>query len=356
MNLASFYKGKKVFVSGHTGFKGSWLTEILLGFGSELVGYSKDIPTEPSLFEVLNHQGRIRDIRKNILDLDELSESMKDCEIAFHLAAQPLVRRSYDIPIQTFSENVMGTAHFLEAVRRNPQLKSAVVITTDKVYENLNEGNDFKESDPLGGHDPYSASKAAAEIVFSSYVRSFFSSGCRVSSVRAGNVIGGGDWSEDRLICDAFRAWESKKSLLLRNPAAIRPWQHVLEPLFAYLCVGKSLIENQKIHGEAFNFGPRKESEANTKEVIEQLKKSWKDFRYDIQPLNDGKKEAQILRLNCDKASNLLGWSPKLNFSQAIEWTANWYSQWLIHKTNIHEFTCQQIEDYSVIFSSKNSS
>ena len=332
LNWLAAYRGKKVFVTGHTGFKGSWLSQWLLNLGAEVTGYSKDIPTNPSLFEKLSLAKNLNDIRADIRDQSKLEQALAAAkpDIVFHLAAQPLVRASYDNPLETFEENTFGTARVLEAVRRHGKIPALVVITTDKVYENAGEGHAFREADPLGGHDPYSASKAAAEIIFSSYARSFFAKGgTRLCSVRAGNVIGGGDWAVDRLVPDCVRAWGSGKPVLVRNPSYTRPWEHVLEPLGGYLLMGHRLLNQPEgVHGESFNFGPPHDGDRKTLELVEAMAKRWPGAKVEIQaPKDTGKKEASALMLNCEKAKKVAGWKPSLSFVETVSWTIDWYAQ-----------------------------
>jgi CDP-glucose 4,6-dehydratase len=318
MELHPSYSGRKVFLTGHTGFKGAWLAEWLLALGADLTGFSIDIPTKPSLFEGLSLSSRLQDLRGDIRELGSLTKAMTEAKpsIVFHLAAQALVRESYDDPIRTFATNIMGTANVLEAARR-----------TDKVYENENLGRAFKEGDPLGGHDPYSASKAGAEIVFSSYARSFLSgSSLHAASARAGNVIGGGDFAADRIVPDCVRAWKSGEKVMVRNPASIRPWQHVLEPLAGYLMIGKRLLERPEgVAGEAFNFGPAGEATRTALELVKEMEKAWPSAEHEIRQLADGKKEASHLSLDPSKSKTELGWGPRLNFAATAAWTAEWY-------------------------------
>jgi CDP-glucose 4,6-dehydratase len=352
-SLVNSYNKKKVFLTGHTGFKGSWLGEWLNQLGAEVTGFSKDIPTEPSHFEAISLAKRLRDLRGDIRDLPAVSKAMADAkpEIVFHLAAQPLVRASYENPIETFAENVMGTAHVLEAARHVPSVRAIVVVTTDKVYENKEQDAGYRESDHLGGHDPYSASKAAAEIISSSYIRSFFNGehGIRACTARAGNVIGGGDWAQDRLVPDCVRAWEKKQPVVLRNPTYVRPWQHVLEPLGGYLALGQRLLEKPtRVHGEAFNFGPSAELEQTAEVLVKALEKQWTGVSHRIEAAKDAvqKKEMRMLRLNCEKAALVLKWKPFLDFSTTAEWTTEWYRDYLANPAQALELTRTQIQKY----------
>lgn len=349
MGWLDTYKGKKIFLTGHTGFKGSWLSLWLLELGAEIVGYSKDIPTNPSLFETLSLSKNLQDLRGDIRDQSSLEKALNDArpDIVFHLAAQALVRPSYENPLDTFEENTMGTARVLEAVRRNGKIPALVVVTTDKVYENAGQDYAFRESDLLGGHDPYSASKAAAEIVYSSYARSFFQSGTRLCSARAGNVIGGGDWAKDRLVPDCIKAWEVGKAVEIRNPGYTRPWEHVLEPLGGYLLLGHRLLtQPEGVHGESFNFGPSGEGDRTTLTLVEWMAKRWPGAAHGIQPSQDsGKKEASALKLNCEKAAERLGWEPTLSFEETVAWTVDWYLR-NSQKGNSRQFTQNQIRDF----------
>jgi CDP-glucose 4,6-dehydratase len=349
----NFWEGKRVFVTGHTGFKGAWLSLWLQQKGAQVFGYSKDIPTNPSLFEQANLGQLIQDERGDINDLDRLRASLAKSqpEIVFHLAAQPLVRLSYEQPLLTFRDNALGTASVLEAVRELDSLRAMVLITTDKVYENLDWVYGYRETDRLGGHDPYSASKAAAEIVIQSYLRSFFGSKSPAMAVaRAGNVIGGGDWALDRIVPDAIRAWSQGKPMGLRNPAHTRPWEHVLEPLWGYLILAERLFgeKGKELHGEAFNFGPDHEAERTTEDLVLALAKYWPGASHKVLPRESGsleKKEARLLRLNCDKAKAILDWHPTLSFDETVEWTGAWYSFARTHSKpeEIRKFSLEQM-------------
>jgi CDP-glucose 4,6-dehydratase len=338
MAFAGIYKGRRVLVTGHTGFKGSWLTEWLLLLGAEVTGYSLPSPTTPALFHQLGLSKRIRHVEGDIRNLAALDATMLQTrpDYVFHLAAQPLVRLSYREPVDTYGTNVMGTVNILDAVRRTEHPCTVVAITTDKCYENREWVHSYREEDPMGGFDPYSSSKGAAELVIAAYRRSFFSqpdSLVHLASARAGNVIGGGDWAEDRIVPDCIRALKDQRPIPVRNRIATRPWQHVLEPLSGYLWLGAALggwspeifRYPQKTYAGAFNFGPGLTSNRTVAElVVEMLKHwtgSWED-RSDPKAVH----EAKLLNLATDKAFHLLGWSPVLDFEATIARTAKWYS------------------------------
>jgi len=349
MQFRSTYENLPVFLTGHTGFKGAWLSEWLLSLGAKLTGFSIDVPTTPSLFENLSLGTGLTDLRGDIRDPGVLGKAMTQAQpsIVFHLAAQALVRESYEDPIGTFATNIMGTANVLEAARQVPSVRAVVVITTDKVYENNESGRPFAESDPLGGHDPYSASKAGAEIVFSSYARSFFSaSPVKLASARAGNVIGGGDWASNRLVPDGARAWGRGEKLIVRNPGSVRPWQHVLEPLSGYLRLGQLLLEKPEgVTGESFNFGPAEDLTKSALDLVLEMERHWPGTSHEIRSLSDGKKEAGTLSLDPAKAKAKLGWKPRLSFSETAAWTMDWYREYA-KKGDIRSFTKEQISRF----------
>lgn len=342
-----FWKNKKVFITGHTGFKGAWLSLVLNRLGAEVYGYSIDVPTCPSLFETLGLKNLIKkDIRGDINDLNLLTEEIKKTnpDIVFHLAAQSLVRKSYSTPIETYKTNVLGTLSVLEASRQTSSIKACIVITTDKCYENNEWYWRYREDDRLGGHDPYSSSKACAEIATKSFRESFLKeSDLRVTTVRAGNVIGGGDWAEDRIVTDIFKAIISKQELVIRNSGAIRPWQHVLEPICAYLKIAELNFLN-KLPSESFNVGPNEESEKNVGWIATEFYKAWgKDFKW-LQDKKANPHEANFLKLDNSKIKSLVGWAPKLNIAQVIEMTASWYKTYEEDRKNIADKTFEQID------------
>jgi CDP-glucose 4,6-dehydratase len=347
LQLTKAFSGKKVFVSGHTGFKGSWLCEWLLKIGATVHGYALVPETTPSLFEQLGLANRLEHEIADIRDAASVSKSIRSFhpDYVIHMAAQPLVRRSYAIPVETYETNVMGTINILEALRGLASPCSTVIVTTDKCYQNHESGRAYEEDDHLGGHDPYSSSKAMAEIATAAYRNSYFTNHpIRVASARAGNVIGGGDWAEDRIVPDAMRALDAGVPISVRNPAAVRPWQHVLEPLGGYLQLVAQLINDPKC-ASGFNFGPRLDSSRTVRDLIQEVLKhrdgSWIDAS-DPMALH----EASLLSLSIEKAEKVLGWQPKWNFEQTIERTVSWYDQVHSGVSTPMEITDRQIAEY----------
>lgn len=354
--MHKFYENKKILITGHTGFKGAWLAQILLNFKSDIVGVSLPPEKSPNLFDVLKIKNNIKNYFVDIRDYDELKKVfMKEKpEIVFHLAAQAIVRDGYDHPLETISTNTLGTANVLQAIKETGGVKSAVIITTDKVYENKEWHHAYRENDPLGGYDPYSASKAAADIVANSYIQSFFNikdfkikHDTLVAIARAGNVIGGGDWAEYRLIPDIVRAiHEKKEKVEIRNPEAIRPWQHVLEPLEGYLMLAKGLYEGKIDLSGAWNFGPNNESFVTVNKLIDEAIKILGKGAYKIIPDTSGKHESGNLKLDINKANSILAWKPKLSFKENLELTFNWYKNFYEKSEDIVKFTNQQIKNF----------
>jgi CDP-glucose 4,6-dehydratase len=353
-DLASNFGGRSVLVTGHTGFKGSWLCEWLLALGSRVTGYALPPPTQPSLFETLGLRERLeRHIEADILDFPRLREAMREAapDFVFHLAAQPLVRDSYDRPIETFAVNVIGTAHVLEALRERPGV-AAVCATTDKCYENREWALGYREDDPLGGRDPYSASKACAELVISSYRRSFLQkAGVRVASARAGNVLGGGDWAKDRIVPDCVRALAGGEPVRVRRPEATRPWQHVLDPLAGYLRLAARLREEKEASPllcSAFNFGPGPDGNHTVRELVAGILEVWPGAWVDESGL-ENPHEAGLLNLSTDKARALLGWAPVWGFEESVFRTVSWYrlSQERPAAGALRELTLNQIHDFT---------
>lgn len=346
----AFWAGRRVFVTGHTGFKGSWLLTMLRALGAEVSGYALEPPTSPSMFGLLGLERLCDDQRGDVRDLPRLSAALAAAEIVLHMAAQPLVRASYDDPVETYAVNVMGTVHLLEACRKSPGVRAIVVVTTDKCYENFGWVWGYRENDRLGGADPYSNSKAACELVVDSYRQSFFNParhgehGVGLASARAGNVIGGGDFAIDRLVPDAVRAFASGAPLAIRNPLAIRPWQHVLEPLYGYLLLAERLHEDPR-YATGWNFGPRTEESASVGDVADSLAALWQGgARWEQDPA-DHPHEAATLKLDSTKARLELGWAPPLNLPDALALTVDWY-QAMGNPECLAETTRRQIQDY----------
>ena len=354
MNEFKIFKNKKIIITGHTGFKGAWLTFWLYILGAKIIGVSKDIPTKPSLFQALRLKKKIIDIRLDITNLSRLKKIFKKYQpdFVFHLAAQSLVKKSYNLPIETFKSNMLGTLNVMESVRHIKKKCYSVIITSDKSYKNLEIKRGYKENDLLGGKDPYSASKAAAENIIYSYVQSFYNekkNNKYFAIARAGNVIGGGDWSRDRLIPDCMRAWSKHKIVKIRNPNSTRPWQHVLEVIRGYLVLIIKLKKNKNgIHGQAFNFGPKHSQNKTVLQLIKEIKKNWKDISWKIVKHKKLDYESNLLRLNSNKAKNKLEWVPLLNFSQTIEMVSSWYKQFYKKKgLKVVDLTRKQIFNYN---------
>lgn len=324
----AFWSGKRVLLTGHSGFKGAWASLWLSAMGAEVTGFSLAPETDPNLFELADIQTVVRSHFGDLRDADAVRQVVSEArpEIVLHMAAQPLVRRSYADPVGTFDANVMGTVHLLDALRHQEELQSVLVVTTDKVYENAEQGISFKEEDPLGGHDPYAASKAAAEIVTSSYARSFFEErGVRVATARGGNVIGGGDFSEDRLVPDIWRALKAGKPLMLRNPAAARPWQHVLDCLCGYFTYARGLTERVTLPA-ALNFGPPHDAPPLTVAELADAVQSALGAEGKWEPANDpGPREMMTLEIDSRKARAVLGWQDQLAGAPCVSWLAEWY-------------------------------
>ena len=326
MNPA-FWQGKTVFVTGHTGFKGSWLSLWLHRLGARVTGYALEPPTQPNLFEVAGLARSMDSITGDVRDLKALRQSLLRAkpQFVFHLAAQALVRESYADPVDTYSTNVMGTVNVLEAVREAESVRATVIVTSDKCYENRERVTGYGEDEAMGGHDPYSSSKGCAELVTAAYRRSFFSrSGTAVASARAGNVIGGGDWGRDRLVPDALRAFSAGEPLRVRNPKAVRPWQHVLDPLNGYLTLAERLWDEGLAYSGAWNFGPVDGDDRPVSWIVEELVRRWGDdatWRIEEAPQPH---EAGMLKLDCSKAREQLDWHPRIDLDTALEWTVEW--------------------------------
>ena len=345
----TFWRGKKVFITGHTGFKGSWLSLWLQDMGALVKGYALEPNTTPNLFTNANvAQNMVSEIG-DITDLNHITESMIafNPEILIHMAAQPLVRLSYKDPVLTYTTNVMGTVNVLEAARKCTNLKAIVSVTTDKCYENREWAWGYRENEPMGGHDPYSSSKGCAELVTAAYRKSFFNENntAFLASARAGNVIGGGDWAEDRLIPDVLRAFEKNKPVIVRNPLSTRPWQHVLEPLSGYLVLAQHLFDEGNSFAEGWNFGPKDEDCKPVSWILDTMVNKWgRGAKWELDQ-NNNPHEAGFLKLDCSKAAMHLNWSPKWNLENTLESIINWHQNYLSQK-NIQEQCLLEIAKY----------
>lgn len=356
------YFGKKVLVTGHTGFKGGWLTAWLLELGAEVIGFSKDIPTTPSLFNVLGLERKIRHVNGDIRDLNRIRQVVREeqPDFLFHLAAQAIVSISYLDPCETITSNTVGTMNILEALREVKEPCVAVFITSDKCYDNVEWSWGYRETDSLGGKDVYSGSKGAAELVIKSYAHSFFTpqqSSVRLGIGRAGNVVGGGDWAKNRIVADIYRAWSNGQEVEIRSPAATRPWQHVLEPLSGYLSLGLKLSECPEFHGEAFNFGPKAEQNRTVIGLLEDLSKHWgfKSSRGVYKLTGDTSfHEAGLLKLNCDKALFHLCWEPTLDYAETVNFIASWYTAYYKKEADMLNLTHDQLSKYVAIAKQRN--
>jgi len=353
------FAGKRVLVTGHTGFKGSWLCEWLLALGAEVTGLALPPPTKPALFTLLGLAKRIQDRRGDIRDLSAVQAAVGAAQpdFVFHLAAQPLVRLSYAQPLETYATNIMGTVNLLEAIRVAGVRCAVVVVTTDKCYENTGRGHTFHEDEPMGGHDPYSSSKGATEIIVSAYRRSFFSapdSPVRVASARAGNVIGGGDWAVDRIMPDCIRSLQRGEAIPVRSRHATRPWQHVLEPLGGYLCLAARLADSTE-YATAFNFGPTPEANRSVASLVKEVLKHWPG-RWEDCADPKAVHEAALLNLSIEKAERVLGWHPAWDFAAAVAHTVEWYHAVNRNAAAAAELTRQQIATYEAAMQALNPS
>ena len=344
---SSPWAGRRVLVTGHTGFKGGWLALWLQQLGAEVSGFALPAPTDPSFFEQTRLAELVHHIEGDVRDPAAVEAAIAECrpDVIFHLAAQPLVRYSYAEPVETYATNVMGTVHVLDACRRVAGVKAVVCITTDKCYENREWVYPYRESDPMGGHDPYSSSKGAAEIVIAGYRRSYFQySGPAVASVRAGNVIGGGDWALDRLIPDIIRAMLAGERPLIRSPGSIRPWQHVLEALSGYLLIAERLLDGDRSVATAYNFGPSDDDAQPVSWVVERMLAQWGADGWD-QPTGDQPHEAVLLKLDCSKARGELGWRPALRLEEALARVTDWHRR-VAAGGDAREISIEQLKGY----------
>lgn len=353
--FANAYAGRNVFITGHTGFKGSWLSAWLLSLGAHVTGFANSVPTKPACYDELGLAGRLDNIWGDVRDLPTVENALAthDPEIVFHLAAQALVRESYRDPVTTFATNMLGTLNILEAARHCPSVRAVVVITSDKCYRNDEWVWGYRETDYLGGTDPYSASKGCAELISHAYFQSFFQEGAACATVRAGNVIGGGDWAKDRIVPDCARAWFAGETARIRNPMATRPWQHVLEPLSGYLWLGACLLGIDDAsspydpRGQSYNFGPPGDAVYPVGQVALGLARHWAGFKYEVDSGGmEGMKESGLLKLCCDKALAALDWKAVLDFDETIRYTAEWYARFKADPAGMWDFTMGQIAAY----------
>lgn len=351
------FNGKTVLISGHTGFKGSWLSLWLSMLGAKVIGISKEIPSQPSNFESIYNNLNLIDKRIDITDTNQVCDVMLQYQpdFVFHLAAQALVRPSYEFPLETIATNALGTTSILEGLRILKKPITAVMITSDKAYDNVEWVWGYRETDKLGGKDPYSASKGMAELAIRSYFESYFNrpdSDVRIGITRAGNVIGGGDWAVDRIVPDCINAWANKKNVDIRSPEATRPWQHVLEPLSGYLQLAQELSLSSGLSGEAYNFGPPGDNSFSVRELINEMSNHWDQVKWnDISNNKDYFHEAGLLKLNCDKALHDLDWKPTLSFKETVKMTVEWYKHYHKELDNkrdplMYDFGVTQIEEY----------
>jgi CDP-glucose 4,6-dehydratase len=353
--LNKIFKGKKVLITGHTGFKGSWLTVWLNILGAKVIGVSNNFPSSPNHYQILNLNKKILNKNLDIRNLILLKKFIKKYQpdYVFHLAAQSIVNLSYKDPLKTWSTNTIGTINLLESLRQLKKKCVAVIITSDKSYENLEIKRGYSEKDRLGGNDPYSASKASADIAITSYISSFFShqnNKIFISIARAGNVIGGGDWSPNRLIPDCIRSWSKRKKVLIRNPNSTRPWQNVLEAIYGYITLAINLNKNPSLHGEAFNFGPADHQNYKVISVVKLMKKYWENISWKLYK-NNSKifKESSLLKLNSQKAKKILKWKSVLTFKENIYLVVNWYKNFYLYPKEAYKLTSSQIEFYEKI-------
>ena len=360
LNFYNQYKNKKVLVTGHTGFKGSWLTSWLVLLGAKVTGLSLYVPTNPSHFKAIKLQNKINHKKMDIRNLKLLKKFFKkhQPDYVFHMAAQAIIKKSYSDPINTWETNTVGTLNVLESLREIKKNCVTVIITSDKCYKNLEIKRGYKENDILGGKDPYSASKASAELAIQSYISSFFplnKTKVFIGIARAGNVIGGGDWSENRLIPDCVKSWSKNKKALIRNPKSTRPWQHVLEAISGYLLLALRLKKNKKLHGEAFNFGPNNTKNYSVIFLVKLIKKYWKETSWKLS--NKKKKsfyESNLLKLNSNKAKIKLKWKCILSFAETINMVADWYKNYYSKQKKMYEISLNQIKKYEKLLKKRS--
>ena len=344
------FKNKKILITGHTGFKGSWLSLWFKSLGADVMGVSIDIPTKPSHFKLINLEKKIKNKFVDITDLKKLKKIFVTFkpDYVFHLAAQSLVKKSYQNPLFTYYTNAIGTLNVMESLISLRNNCIAVIITSDKSYKNLEIERGYKETDVLGGADPYSASKASAELIIQSYFKSYLNDkkNIRIAVARAGNVIGGGDWSEDRLIPDCVRSWSKNEKVIIRNPDSTRPWQHVLDALYGYITLSINLRKNIKLNGQAFNFGPSINNNYKVIDVLKLVKKLWQNILWKIIKVKKREFESSLLKLNSSKANSILKWKCNLSFKESIYFTTEWYKYFYTKKKNMYDFSTKQINLY----------
>tara|TARA_B100000242_G_C43037132_1_gene483560 strand:- start:289 stop:1371 length:1083 start_codon:yes stop_codon:yes gene_type:complete len=350
-SILKTFKNKKVIVTGNSGFKGSWLCQWLLLLEAKVIGISLNTPTTPSHFKLLKHKNTFKNYNCDVTNTKKLLEIFQDetPDFVFHLAAQSLVKKSISNPLETFLTNSLGTVSVLDVLRIHNKKVTCVMITSDKVYKNVEWLWGYKESDEIGGYDPYSASKGMAELALNSYIKTFFKgqNHIRIGIARAGNVIGGGDWAPNRLVPDTVKSWSINKRLLIRQPHSTRPWQHVLDPLFGYMKLAINLFKNKSFHGEAYNFGPFFDQNVTVIELIKLLSNKWGKGKWIVEKDKINLKEANLLKLNSEKAFHKLNWKPVLQFEKAINFTAEWYLQYYFgNKKDIYKITNKQINEY----------
>lgn len=348
-NLQKIFKNKKIIITGHTGFKGSWLAFWLNSLGAKVLGISNDKISYPSNFSVLRLKKKIKHVNLDINNFAKFKKTIKNYEpdFIFHLAAQALVKESYKNPLYTFNTNSIGTLNLLETLKNFKKKCIVILITSDKSYKNLEIKRGYKEDDALGGFDPYSASKACAEIIIQSYVNSFlknYNNKILLGVARAGNVVGGGDWSADRLIPDCVKSWSKNKKVILRNPSSTRPWQHVFEALSGYLVFASKLKSNPKLHGNAINFGPNSKTSYSVLSIVKEMKKNWEKVSWKIKKSKSGDHESNLLKLNCSKAKKKLNWKSILNFNEISKMTSQWYKKYYSDEKGIVKFSTKQLK------------
>tara|TARA_Y100000590_G_scaffold18275_1_gene21788 strand:+ start:52723 stop:53823 length:1101 start_codon:yes stop_codon:yes gene_type:complete len=360
MKNLKIFRNSKVIVTGHTGFKGSWLTAWLKELGANVMGISLEPPTIPSHFKVSEIGKNIKDLRLDIRNKKKVEQKINSFKpnFIFHLAAQALVGKSYKEPVLTWQSNVFGTLNILESVRKLKNNCYVVIITSDKCYFNREINYGYKENDVLGGKDPYSGSKASAEILIKSYINSYFNkkSKIRIATARAGNVIGGGDWAENRIIPDCIKSWSKNKKANIRNPNATRPWQHVLEAVGGYLCLAINLKLNKNIHGESFNFGPSFSKEYSVSDLVKRISQHWKNVSWKkTSKLKKKYYESGLLKLNCNKAKKILKWKTVLNFDECMKFVADWYRNYYLNSKSTKVITLEQIRTYQLMATKRGS-